>query len=188
MDIGTYVSRLQELTTNAVNDNREEIYVRNGNILLASIKSRIQREGRDSSGSKMPAYSTKPAYYSKAQFVKKGSFKAKGKTGERKFLNGQDHKTMYLQNGYKEFREVQGRQTQTRDLTLSGDLMLSYVLGTADQAILIGFNQEKQSKKRKGLEERNGSDIFPATKGEMDDFNKSVIDNELQVINQIFTQ
>lgn len=188
MDIGEYVSRLQDITTNAVNDKREEIYVRNGNALLANIKNRIQREGRDSTGSKMPAYSTKPGYFSKSSFVKKGSFKGKGKSGERKFLNGNDHKTMYLANGYKEFREVQGRQTQVRDLTLSGDLMLSYTLGTADKAILIGFNQDKQSKKRKGLEKRNGGNIFPATQSEIDDFNKSVINNELQLINQVFTQ
>lgn len=188
MNIGQYVSRLQELATSSVNDKREEIYVRNGNALLVNIKNRIQQEGRDSSGGKMPAYSTKPGYYSKEQFVKKSSFKGRGKTGQRKFLNGQDHKSMYMPNGYKEFREVQGRQTQVRDLTMSGDLMISYVLGTGDQAILLGFNQQKQSKKRKGLEEKNNGKIFPATHSEIDDFNRAIINNELQIVNQIFTQ
>lgn len=188
MDIGTYVSRLQELTTSVVNDKREEIYVRNGNALLASIKNRIQREGRDSSGSKMKPYSTTPRYFVKDQFVKKSAFKAIGKTGKRKFNSGKSYEAIYLKNGYKEFREIQGRQTQYRDLTLSGDMILSYVLGTSQNAILLGFNQKKQSDKRKGNEEIIKGNIFQATSSEMDDFNKAVIDNELQVINQIFTQ
>jgi hypothetical protein len=187
ISISEYVSRLSQLTTDAVNDKREEIYVLNGNQLLANIKNRIQREGKDSSGATMPPYSTKTAYYTRDQFVKKGSFRAKGKSGNRVFLNGNQHKSMYLENGYKEFREVQGRQTGKRDYTLSGDLMLSYVLGTSQNAILLGFNQDKQSKKRKGLDKQNGGNVFSATSSEMDDFNKGVIQDELQVINQVFT-
>jgi 1-aminocyclopropane-1-carboxylate deaminase/D-cysteine desulfhydrase-like pyridoxal-dependent ACC family enzyme len=187
ISISEYVSRLSQITTDAVNEKREEIYIRNGNQLLANIKNRIQREGKDSSGATMPPYSTKPAYYTRDKFVKKGSFKPKGKSGKKTFVNGNDHKSMYLANGYKEFREVQGRQTSKKDYTLSGDLMLSYVLGTSQNAILLGFNQEKQSKKRKGLEKQNGGNVFPATNSEMDDFNKGVIQNELEIINQAFT-
>jgi hypothetical protein len=184
--IEEYTKKLSELTQEAVNEVRDGIYVQNGNLLLATIKNRIQREGKDSSGAKMEGYSTKSAYYTRSQFVKKGSFKARGKTGKKVFANGDNHKSMFLQNGFKEFREIQGRQTQLRDLTLSGDLMLSYVLGTDTNAILLGFNQTFQSKKRKGNEKRNGGAIFSAMDSEMKAFNEGIIIAEKEIIKKTF--
>lgn len=186
MNIEEYIRNLQNLSTDAVNSSREEIYVRSGNELLANIKNRIQREGKDSNDTAMPAYSSKAAYFGRDQFVRKSSFKAKGKSGAKNFKSGSPHKSMYLEHGYKELRDIQGRQTAKRDLTYSGDLMLSYVLGTIENGILLGFNQDKQSKKRKGLEDRNNGPIFYATQSELDDFNKSIIRNEGEIINRAF--
>lgn len=186
MDIKQYTERLANMVNEAATEAREGIYIRNGNMLLANIKNRIQREGKDSIGAKMSDYSNKPAYYKRDSFVKKGAFKGVGKNGGKKFKNGNSHKSMYLNNGYKEFREIQGRQTQIKDLTLSGDLMLSYVLGTAENAILLGFNQTLQSKKRKGLEKQNGGQIFKATDAEIGDFNENVVKQQNEIINKAF--
>lgn len=186
MTIDEYIQKLQNLSSSAINDAREEVYIRGGNFLLANIKNRIQREGKDSTGSVMPGYSTKPSYFNRDQFVRKSSFSPKGKSGEKTFKTGRERRSMYLENGYKELREIQGRQTQKRDLTYSGDLMLSYVLGTIENGIVLGFNQEKQSKKRKGLEDKNGGGIFYGTSEEIKEFNAYIIATEAEIVNKSF--
>jgi hypothetical protein len=188
MNLPEYIDRLRQLgNTEADKSIREEAYIRGGNEFLANIKNRIQREGKDSSGAKMPEYSTKPAYYPKDAFVKKSSFKGKGKDSVGKFKNGSDRKSMYMANGYKQLRETQGMPTNIRTINYAGDLMLSYVIGTEESAIVLGFNQDKQSKKRKGLEERNGGKIFSGTDNEFQVFNNKIIQNEREIVQRIFT-
>lgn len=188
MNLIEYNKRLAELAHNATEGAKEAIYVQNGNQLLANIKRRIQKEGKDSSGQEMPAYSQKPGYYTKDQFVKKSMFVGKGKNGDTKFKNGNARKSMYLQHGYKELRDIQGRQTDHRDYTYSGDLMLSYVLGTEENAIVLGFSQLKQSVKRKAIEKKNGGEVFSATEGEMSAFNNGIIKSEKEAIEEIFAK
>lgn len=93
---------------------------------------------------------------------------------------------MYLQHGYKEFREVQGRQTSVRDLNLSGDLMKSYVLGQEDGVVLLGFDSQKQSLKRIGNEERVGAKIFSAQQGEIKVYANEVAEQHKELIKNIF--
>jgi hypothetical protein len=167
---------LHDLASNTANVSLEKSILIGANGLLAAIKNRIQREGKDSSGTKMTGYSTKTAYYSKDAFVKKSSFKQKGKTKTGTFKNGKPRKSMFMLNGYKQLRETQGMPTTVRTINYSGDLMLSYVIGIDEHSVQLGFNQQKQSKKRKGLEEKNGGNIFSATNIELQDYNAKVIE------------
>jgi len=181
-----YNERLSQLTDDTANRIREREYFVASNRLLATIKNRIQREGKDSSGSVMPDYSTKPAYFSKDAFVKKGSFKPKGKSETGKFKNGNTRRSMFIDTGYKGLKEVQGMDTKVRTINYSGSTMLSYVIGTTDEAILLGFDRQKASIIRKAQEDKNNGAIFSGTQEELAEFNKSIVDAEKEIVLQIF--
>lgn len=181
-----YNERLSQLTDDTANRIREREYFVASNRLLATIKNRIQREGKDSSGGIMQPYSMKPTYYTKGQFIKKSVFKPTGKKAKGNFKNGNARKSMFIETGYKGLKDVQGMDTKVRTINYSGNTMLSYVIGQTDEAILLGFNQQEASKLRKVNEERNKSPIFSGTQQEMADFNKSIVDAEKEIVLQIF--
>jgi hypothetical protein len=191
-----HLNRIKELAARVSKEEALRIRVPAANRLLANTKNRIINEGRASDGSRIGNYSTKPAYYSRKQFVRKGSFKPVGKGGfkgerlvsEKKFrvVKGTNRivsenkfkvvkskpKTMYIENGYAGFRNVQGLQTQFVNMELSGDLMLSYVsVPDSNANIKQGLNTELSAKKREGLEKRF-KPFLRSTKDEIADFNK----------------
>jgi hypothetical protein len=186
LTLDQYQERLRELAGEAAKEAREAAVVINANRLKAEIQNRISRQGLDSSGKKMKDYSTSPWYYKKDKFVKKGAFKAKGKNGESKFKNGNTKKTMYMQHGYKEFREVQGRQTGHRDLTLSGETFRTFQTGQSGDAVLIGFTTQQSKDIRMGNEDRNGGKIYTATEDEIKDYHKNLMETELELIKRVF--
>lgn len=211
MTLEEYQKSLASLTQDVLNQTREMAYVSAANKLLATIKNRIQRQGVDSNGAKMKAYSTKPYYAQRSSFVKRGSFKAEGKRGfkgervvkatgirinkktgkvkkleTKYFIAKTEVKTMFLKDGYKQFREIQGRQTGHRDLTLSGQTMLNYVMGVTEGKVLLGFDTDRSSKIRKGHEKRNGGNIYYASQDELNQFNEDVAKNEEKLILRVF--
>lgn len=164
-----YNRRLEALANETTEDIIESVAVPSVNFLLANIKNRIMVDGKDSDGNSLKLYSTKPAYFTKDDFVKPSSFVAKGKNPGR---NVQNRKSMYIQDGYKGLRDVQGKPTDIKDITYSGDMMRSYVQGRKDNSLVIGFNSNAESEKRKHNEKREGVKIFSATDEEIQDYNK----------------
>lgn len=166
MDIKEHLARIKELAAKVSVSEALRIRVPAANALLAATKNRITDEGRASDGSKIGSYSTKPAYYSRKKFVKKGAFKGVGKNG------GKPRKTMYIADGYKGFRGVQGLQTAFVNMELSGDLMLSYVSVPKENGnITQGLNTQVSANKRAGLE-KGFKPFLRSTKEEIDEFNK----------------
>lgn len=190
MTLEEHNAKLQTLASQASQKAREGIVVSAGYSLLGAIKNRIIKDGKNSSGAQIGTYSTKPAYYPRGAFIKKGAFKPQGKnqifaqdgTRNKKIKRDKGRKTMYLPEGYKELRQIQGRESGFVNLEYSGDLMLSYQGEPTDTAMLLGFTKESQLKKKEGLEGRYG-DVFHATKEEIDAYNKEVIEetNKLTV-------
>jgi len=141
--------------------------------LLASIKFRIRELGKNSAGGNIGNYSTKPMYASRSQFVK-GGFKAGGKaTHEQRFFGLKTvksaNKTMYLAEGYKELRDVQGLRTDIVNLAYRGDLLASYQSQKIGQYVILGFTTELSVLKRGGLEKKYG-DVFHATPEEKEKY------------------
>lgn len=125
--------------------------------LQADFLQRVFVDGDNSSGSKIGDYSTKPEYFTKSQFVKTAAFKAIGKNGETKFKTvTRPRKSMYLNSGYKEFRDIQGRPTNTVNLDLSGSLKRAYRVFKFGDSVLFGQNDTEEHKKIEGLTERFG--------------------------------
>lgn len=174
MTIEEYQEKLRELAGVKSEELAQEIVVPEGNELLATIKNRIQVDGKGSDGSDIGQYSKKPAYYSRDQFDKKGSFKNIGKRGEP------TKSTMYIRDGYYGLRGVQGKPNNKINETYTGSTMLSYQLQPITNGAVIGFVNEKSSKIRQGQEKRRGK-IFYATEAEMKEYEKNVAEASAEV-------
>lgn len=125
--------------------------------LQGDFLQRVFVDGTATDGSKIGQYSTKEEYFSKSQFVKTGAFKPIGKNGDTKFKTvTRPRKSMYLKQGYKEFRDIQGRPTNTVNLDLSGSLKRAYRVFKFGDSVLFGQNDEFEHKKIEGLTDRFG--------------------------------
>lgn len=202
MTLQEYQQKLLELRKGVSEEVTERIVVLSANALLANIKNRIQRDGKDSNGKKMSAYSTKPTYATRNEFVRKSSFKPIGKNGfkgerlvrsknytavtqkngKEKLVRDKTYdvvkikpKSMFLKGGYKELRDIQGMDTSVKNLTYSGDFMLSYVLGVKGNEVLIGLNNRESIKIKEGQEKRNGGAILKGTQKEIAEYKKDIV-------------
>lgn len=195
MTLEEYNKNLRTLAEEAGGKLTERVIIVGAISMLANIKNRIFRDGLDSSGSKIGNYSTEPYYATKDQFIKKSAFKPGGKrgykgerlvkTGDKKYkVKKEKLKSMYLKEGYKEFRDIQGRQTNTVNFFMKGDLSKSYILQQKEKEALIGFDDAKESLVRQGLEDhfkQAKNTIFPATEEEKRGYTQEVI-NELKIV------
>lgn len=196
-----YRDKLKELLDRSNQKALEERIVPAANKLLATVKNRIQRDGERSDGSKIGQYSTKPIYVSADQFDKKSSFKPIGKNETKRkttqvFAIGsqkkksvaitnqfRERKSMFLLEGYKQLRDIQGKPTQFINLTYRGDLMASYQQQVTNNAILQGLISQVEALKRSGLEARLGQILKPQ-KSEIDQYREDVTKMEKeQIIN-----
>lgn len=174
MTIEEYNAKLGTMTEEYAQRAVDSIYVPAANMLLATIKNRIE-EGKNSQDSKTGAYSTKPAYYSPEAFVKRSTFAAQGKTGEKVFKNGKPHKTEFFPSGYKGLRDKQGRRTDVMNMNYSGGTMLAYQMQVGKDAILLGMTNKEAADIRKGQEKKRGR-IFSATQQEIEAYNKEIFE------------
>lgn len=187
MTLEQYQTRLQQVATQVSNRITDAAIIPAGSVLLARIKNRVINEGKGSGGNKIGNYSTKPTYFRRDQFVKKGAFKAQGKTGKGAKKNGQPRRSMYLQNGYAQLRQIQGRQSAFVNLEYSGDTLLSLQMNRAGNTVQIGFIRQKASVVRKALERRYGS-VFTATSAELREYSNEVSTVAANLTRQILTQ
>lgn len=153
----------------------------------ADYKDRIFADGKDSKGAPIGRYSTKPFYAGGKQLrgLPKGKFRPEGKNGDKKFKNGKNHKTRYLKDGYKEFRERAGRQSGKVDLNLTGASQQTIQVGKKGEGIVLGFTNAKRLKILEGNEKRFRKNIFDLSSGEQTTF-QIAADREMRfIISQI---
>lgn len=186
MTLTEYTDRLTKEFGLVGGDLAAYTIVPNANRLLATIKNRIMREGKNTADTQIGTYSTKPIYATREQFVRKSAFKPGKKayiaTSQRLLVDKKTGgfkggkitqnvvkermKTMYLREGYKELRSIQGLETDFVNATYSGDLMRSYVMYQDAQTAILGLNSQFQKLKREGLEKRFGV-FFKGTQQEL---------------------
>lgn len=166
----------------------ESVFVPAANELLANVKNRVVRDGKNSDNAQIGNYSTTAIYVEPSQFINKGAFKPQGKNtvgarGKKRTVkpNGQQRKTMYLPNGYKELRDIQGRESDKVNLFYRGDLMLSYVQQNEPTYILQGLDKESESKKLEGLQKRFGEGLLKPSQEELAEYQKNVIEGVKQI-------
>lgn len=173
-------SFLTDLQQKVVNELKTTILFHGANELASQMKKRIFTQGKDANGSIIQSkYSETPTYVNKDVFVRKGAFTPKGKENKGNFKNGKERKTMYLPQGYKELRDIQGRQTSFVDWRYSGSLEKSIETMKNNNDVVIAIVDNEESIKRKAIEERTGKDIFTPSVSELE-YYENVIAKEIE--------
>ena len=134
----------------------------------AMIKNRIINSGRDAQGQLYPAYSTTPMLTNCSALTNSACKQKTGSKKKRKELEwvtikkgGKNVRLFELPGGYKEFRELHGRQTGFVDFAFSGRMWdsVQVVSSAAEhqkgQARISALSAE-QMKKLEGHTERKG--------------------------------
>lgn len=158
--------------------------------LLSSIKNRIFKQGLNSNGSQIGSYSTTPIYVKRNQFAKPSAFAPGGKTRNKAklvnkkgtvFVVDKKRKTMYLEYGYKQLRDIQGLQTGSVDLKYRGRTAKAYVMQERTEDVLLGLNTVLAAAIRSKQEDRFKAPIFSATQTEIQQY-ISATNNRLERI------
>lgn len=170
MTILEFIDGLDDIKAARVLDS---ILLPAANRVISQFKRRIFNDGEAASGAKIGNYSTEPAGVSRRQFVKKSTFIGGSGGGD----------TMQFKGGYKEFRQLQGRQTAFVDLRLSGSLENSIQLvKDGENAILIAITNEAEAKKARGNEKRFSKVIFSLSESEKKTFSEALLSGAEKVI------
>ncbi len=130
--------------------------------LERKVRKRIFTDGLDANGNTIgQSYSTRPSVVKKDVFVKQAAFKGK--------------KTMKLEYGYKELREIQGLETDKVNLDYSGDLKKSLRVERSEKGVVIGVTEKHNLEKVQKLEKKYQTKIFAFTQKEIQDHHNNVV-------------
>lgn len=181
MDMQEYYGKLQGLLEDASLKIAQKATVPAANEMLAEVKNRIVRDGKKSDDSEIGNYSTKSAYFGREAFDKKSSFKPQGKGNKPKA----DRKTMYLPQGYKQLRDIQGKPSDKVSVNYTGSTMNAYQQQATETEVVQGFTTQQASKVRKGQEAKRGT-IYSPTQQELQQYKDNVVENTKELIKQAF--
>lgn len=153
--------------------------------LQSTMAKRIFDDGQSGNAQKIGAYSTRPMYATVKRFAKRGAFKPAGKSAKgASFKNGEPRRSMYLPQGYKQLKEVQGMEAGFVNLTYSGDLRNAFngepVVNAGTVTISLGGKGNTQ--KIKALTAKYGEGIFKPTPAERNFFTGEITRKILQTL------
>lgn len=151
--------------------------------VIAEYKQRIFYLGLDTSGGSIGQYSVNPFYINPLSLttVSAGGIKPQGKNGQSVFKNGNPHKTKYLTQGYKELRDLTGRQSNTVDLNFSGSLFQSIKVTENASVSAITYTNDEMANIMEFQEERFAKDISTVSETERE-LGETAARNELLAI------
>lgn len=130
--------------------------------LQKKVKKRIFEDGLDSNEDIIAqGYSTKPITVEKKVFVKSSAFNGK--------------KTMKLNYGYKELRDIQGLPTDRVNLDYSSDLKNNLRVARSKKSVVIGIMDRNNAEKAKRLEQKYKTIIFGFSQNEIREHLQSVV-------------
>ena len=143
---------------------------------VTDLKNNVHRDGIDANYSKEEIWLPESAFYIKPSFKKKSKIEGK-----------QTEKTMYLAEGYSEFRDVQGLRTDKVNLDVSSDLRNSVGSSNTKNGHLIGITEASQvgkylgNLKKFGEGEGENKRLYVATSQQRKDLHER-ISNEVHLI------
>ena len=100
---------------------------------------RVFNDGKDSKSGMIGNYSTKPTLVGRSSFVNKGAWDRVYKAKQYKWVNYKGRKLKVLPGGYKQIRQLEGKETTTVNLTRTGKLSKSLVFEPIAKGYAIGF-------------------------------------------------
>jgi hypothetical protein len=180
----TLSERLEILSEVVNNDNTARRISQVAAIqVIAEYKQRIFFNGLDSNGSAIGQYSVNPFYINPLSLttVSAGGIKPEGKNGNTVFKNGNPHKTKYLTQGYRQLRDLTGRQSETVDLNFSGSLFQSIEVTESGTISAITYTNDELAGIMESNETRFGKDISTVSTDERE-LGETAARNELLAI------
>lgn len=139
-----------------------------GQDALAAIKERVIKEGVNAEVSKYAPYSTKPTLTNCSAMTTSACSRVAGSKTKRKELKwvtlqrgGKNIKLFELPGGYKQFREIHGRQTDHVSFYFNGRMWsnIGIVSNHSDHqngTVIIAAKTEEDAKKLEGNTKRKG--------------------------------
>jgi len=179
------ISERLEILAQVVNDDNTARRISQAAAIqvIAEYKQRIFYLGLDTSGGSIGQYSVNPFYINPLSLttVSAGGIKPQGKNGQSVFKNGNPHKTKYLTQGYKELRDLTGRQSNTVDLNFSGSLFQSIKVTENASVSAITYTNDEMANIMEFQEERFAKDISTVSETERE-LGETAARNELLAI------
>ena len=176
MTFDDYNKRLNGVIKDLQTGAHGEVMVKLAINALTLIKQRVQQTGTNAQGQKYAPYSTKPMLVGCKSFVQKNACEALlGSKSKRKNLEWRTvkgHKLAILPGGYKQMRQMQGRQVAFVDFSVTNAMWNDVSIiskGTDHQKgiAIIGAKQDIEKKKLAGNTKRRG-DILDLSNKEID--------------------
>jgi hypothetical protein len=179
------ISERLEILAQVVNDDNTARRISQAAAIqvIAEYKQRIFFLGLDTSGGSIGQYSVNPFYINPLSLttVSAGGVKPQGKNGQSVFKNGNPHKTKYLTQGYKELRDLTGRQSNTVDLNFSGSLFQSIKVTESGSVSAITYTNDEMANIMVFNEDRFAKDISTVSNEERE-MGEIAAQNELLAI------
>jgi len=170
---------------------RGEVMNSLGIVALVLIKQRVQEKGEDVGGQKYAPYSTKPMLANRAGMNVSAYNKiagSKDKRKELKWVTIDGHKLFEVPGGYKQYRELHGRQTGFVDFSFSGRMWSNVALisSPADHnsgVAIIGAKNTETNDILEGNTKRRG-DILDLSDKEIDELKEMYNLGMLKILKQ----
>lgn len=187
MTIPEYNARMEKVIRDS--QRNEKVMVELGASALTFIKERVIETGVNAKGQKYKPYSTKPILVGCKTFVQKSACQAllgsKPKRKELDWVTINGHRLAVVKGGYKAIRQMQGRQTDHVDFSVSNEMWndINIISKSSDHqkgTVIIGAKQEKEKKKLAGNTKRRG-DILDLNPNEIEDLYKRFNLNMLHI-------
>lgn len=138
-----------------------------GTTLLGSITRRVHNDGEDVTLASIGSYSTKPTLIGEKSFITKtAANKVFGSKAKRQALDWVTYKNRHLailQGGYKQIRQLEGRETSKVNLFRTGKLRTDFVMEAQGKDYVLGFKSTYGSNLKKWQEEKWGKKIWGVT-------------------------
>lgn len=188
MTIGDYNKRLGGVISDLQSGAHGEVMIKMAIQATTLIKQRVQQTGTDAKGTKYKPYSTKKMLTNCSTMTLSACNRIAGSKNKRKELdwvtvNG--HKLFNLPGGYKQYRELHGRQSGYVDFSFTNAMWNDInVISNQSQhqggMAIIGAKQEIEKKKLAGNTKRRGN-ILDLSQKEQDILKKDYNIGVLQI-------
>ena len=135
--------------------------------IYSNMSYRIHNDGKDIKNQSIGSYSTKDILIGSKSFVNKGAankvFGSKKKRSELEWVTFKGRKLAVLKGGYKEIRNIEGKETKNVNLDRTGKLRKDLQFKASGKDYIIGFKSEYGDNMRKYQEEHFDKTIWGVT-------------------------
>ena len=183
----SYTKTLSDMSSHP----RGEVMNSLGIVALVLIKQRVQEKGEDAGGQKYAPYSTRPMLANRSGMNVSAYNKVAGSKDKRKELKWvtiDGHKLFEVPGGYKQYRELHGRQTGFVDFSFSGRMwsnvaLISSPVDHNSGVAIIGAKNTETNDILEGNTKRRG-DILDLSDKEIDELKEMYNLGMLKILKQ----